>query len=147
MFNALSTIHAVLGPRRQLTATSLGNATGTVGVELAVGSDVADGGGVCVEVAVDRACVADGVMRARVGVSVTGKFDGRLQPLIIRTRTSTINRLRDFIAFLLFVVPIILNRNLADGNSSSGSIKKSLMCIYQGFRYHLVVTPVYFMTG
>ena len=36
MFKPLSTIQAVLGPRRQLTATSLGNATGTVGVEVVV---------------------------------------------------------------------------------------------------------------
>jgi hypothetical protein len=86
MFKPLSTIHAVLGPRRQLTATSFGNATGTVGVELAVGCDVADGKGVCVAVAVDRDCVADGVMRDTVGVSVTGTFEGRLQADIMRTK-------------------------------------------------------------
>src|SRR5512147_1223162 len=33
-FNPLNTIQLVPGPRRQLTATSFGNATGTVGVEV-----------------------------------------------------------------------------------------------------------------
>src|SRR6185503_17775143 len=43
----LSTIHPVPGPRRQLTATSLGKATGTLGVKVAVGGGVLEGGAVC----------------------------------------------------------------------------------------------------
>jgi hypothetical protein len=42
----LSTIHPIPGPRRQLTATSLGEATGTAGVEVEVGGGVLEGNGV-----------------------------------------------------------------------------------------------------
>src|SRR5512141_437237 len=42
-FSPLRTIQAMLGPRRQLTACSLGSATGTVGVEVAVGGGVFEG--------------------------------------------------------------------------------------------------------
>jgi hypothetical protein len=44
--NPLRTIQPMPGPRRQLTATSFGNATGTVGVPVAVGGGVLDGKGV-----------------------------------------------------------------------------------------------------
>jgi hypothetical protein len=46
IFKALMTNQAVAGPRRQLTATSLADAVGTVGVEVAVGSGVLVGRGV-----------------------------------------------------------------------------------------------------
>ena len=122
----LSTIHPIPGPRRQLTATSLGEAAGTVGVEVALGGGVLDGKSVCVGIAVERASVDEGMMTAAVGVSV-GKLDGRLQASIARTRASVDNKLRNFITSLLWVVYIILCRNLTDGNSSRGAIKKSLM--------------------
>jgi hypothetical protein len=97
-FNPLSTIQATLGPRRQLTATSLGNATGTVGVEVIGGGDVLDGTEVWVDVEVAKASVADGVSTiAKVGVSVPGAFDGRLQADIARTRMNTNNKRRNFI--------------------------------------------------
>src|SRR5512134_568920 len=54
-FKALNMIQAVPGPRRQLTATSLGNATGTAGVDVVVGGGVFEGVGV----SVGRAGVAD----------------------------------------------------------------------------------------
>jgi hypothetical protein len=94
--NPLRTIQPVLGPRRQLTATSLGNATGTVGVEVVVGGAVMEGSGVCVGVAVDRDRVAVG-SRDKVGVSVIGTLDGRLQADRTSTRTNIVNKLRDFI--------------------------------------------------
>jgi hypothetical protein len=80
-----------------LTATSLGEATGTLGVELAVGGGVLEGTPVCEGAAVGEGCVADGVIASAVGVSV-GKLDGRLQASIARIRTIVNNKLRDFIA-------------------------------------------------
>jgi hypothetical protein len=148
MLNPLSTIHAVPGPSRQFTATSRGNATGTVGVALAVGNDVADGCSVGVVVLVDRDCVAEGVIRTNVGVSVAGTFDGKLQADITRTRAIMNNRLRNFIAFLLFFAHIILCGNLEDGNGPEDSTKKSLMSRrHQGFRCHVASAPAYFMAG
>jgi hypothetical protein len=93
----LSTIHPVPGPRRQLTATSLGEATGTLGVELAVGGGVLDGRGDCVGATVGEGSVTDGVITATVGVSV-GRLEGRLQASIAMLRMSGNNKLRDFIA-------------------------------------------------
>ena len=99
--NPLSTTHAVPGPRRQLTATSFGNATGTVGVEVSVGGAVFVGKGVSVGVSAGKGSVADGVTTA-VGVSVIGAFDGRLQAASAKTRVSTNNRLRNISVSLLF---------------------------------------------
>jgi hypothetical protein len=83
-----------------LTATSLGNATGTVGVKVVVGGGVLEGSAVCVGVAMAKGCVvADGVIKPGVGVSV-GTLDGRLQADMAKTRT-IINKLRNFIALLL----------------------------------------------
>ena len=96
----LSTIHPVPGPRRQLTATSLGKATGTLGVKVVVGGGVLDGSGVCVCATVGGTVVEEGVMGDTVGVSV-GTLDGRLQASIARTRARVDNKLRDFIASLL----------------------------------------------
>jgi hypothetical protein len=118
----LSTTHAVPGPRRQLTATSLGKATGTVGVEVVVGGGVFDGGGVCVAVAVEGTDVDEGVMETAVGVSV-GIVDGRLQASRAKTRASVDRVLRDFMTSLLWVVPIILCRNLVDGNSTRAALR------------------------
>jgi len=129
----LRTIHPVPGPRRQLTATSLGKATGTDGVDVVVGGGVLDGGTVCEGIGVPGTAVEEGVMATTVGVSV-GKVDGKLQASRARTRASVDHKLRDFIAFLLWVVSIILCRNLIDGNSSWGTSKKSLMLLHQGFR-------------
>jgi hypothetical protein len=122
----LSTIHPVPGPRRQLTATSLGKATGTLGVEVLGGGGVLEGGRVSVGAAVMGAAVDDGVMAAAVGVSVA-TLEGKLQASIARTRTSVDNKLWDFITSLLWVVSIILCRNPIHGNSTTGAIKKSLM--------------------
>jgi hypothetical protein len=128
----LSTTQPVLGPRRQLTATSLGKATGTVGVDVAAGGGVLEGGSVNVGATVTGACVEEGVKAVTVGVSV-GRLDGRLQASIARTRTNVGNKLRDFIPSLLCVVPIILCRNLPDGNSARVFIKKPLVWKHQGF--------------
>jgi hypothetical protein len=116
-----------------LTATSFGKATGTVGVEVNVGGGVLDGGSVNVGTVVDIAWVDEGVIAGAVGVSV-GKVDGRLQASIARTRPRVDNKLRDFIAFLLWVVSIILCRNPTDGNSTRGTTKKSPMLEHRGFR-------------
>jgi hypothetical protein len=124
--NPLSTIHPVPGPRRQLTATSRGKATGTDGVDVFVGGGVLEGGNVSDGTAVVGAAVAAGVVAAAVGVSV-GMVDGRLQASSARTRASVDNKLRNFITSLLWVMPIILCRNLNRGNSARGSIKKALM--------------------
>jgi hypothetical protein len=95
---ALIGTHAVLGPRRQFTLTSLGNATGTVGVEVSVGGAVFVGRGVCVGggVFVGSATVGD-ADGCSVGVSVAGILDGKLQASIDRTSISTGNRVRGFI--------------------------------------------------
>ena len=116
-----------------MTATSFGKATGTVGVEVNVGGGVLDGGSVNVGTVVDIAWVDEGVIAGAVGVSV-GKVDGRLQASIARTRPRVDNKLRDFIAFLLWVVSIILCRNPTDGNSTRGTTKKSPMLEHRGFR-------------
>jgi hypothetical protein len=96
-FSPLRTIQPMLGPSRQLTLTSFGDATGTVGVDVVVGGGVSDGRTVCVTVAVARDSVAVDVTAA-VGVSVTGALDGRLQAAKVRTRTNTNNRRDNFIA-------------------------------------------------
>src|SRR5215216_3347252 len=92
----LSTIQPMPGPRRQLTATSFGNATGTEGVKVVVGGAVFEGRGVNVGADVDRVWVKEGVMRASVGVSV-GTLEGRLQASIAKTSMSAENKVRDFI--------------------------------------------------
>jgi hypothetical protein len=95
----------------------LGNATGTLGVDVLVGGGVFEGKGVCVGIAVAGGGVFEGVTRAAVGVSV-GRLDGRLQPSRVKVMTSTDNALRDFIVVLLCIVTVILCRNPTDGNSS-----------------------------
>jgi hypothetical protein len=102
----------------------LGNATGTVGVEVIVGGGVFEGTEVRVGALVGKACVAEGTT-AKVGVSVRGAFDGRLQADKTRTILSTnnkrhtivsvlfgspIDKLRGFIASLLYSVPSYLTR-------------------------------------
>jgi len=94
-FKPLRTSHAVPGPRRQLTATSLGDTVGTVGVGVAGGGEVFVGSGVCVGVPVGSDSVGERII-ANVGVSVTVTFDGRLQAVIAKTSTSVDNKLRDF---------------------------------------------------
>jgi len=104
-FNPLSASHSVPGPRRQLTGCSLGNAIGTLGVEVAVGGGVFEGGAVCV----GKGGVADGGTAVGVaGVSVAvGPLDGRLQLEIANAKTSMDNKTCDFIT-LSFIGLIIL---------------------------------------
>jgi hypothetical protein len=94
---ALIGTQAVPGPRRQFTFTSRGKAIGMVGVEVGSGGGVSLGSGVWVGVSVGRGSVAEGVSSSRVGVSVTGTFDGRLQEAVARSSTSTGYKARDFI--------------------------------------------------
>ncbi len=94
------------GPRRQLTACSLGNATGTVGVEVAVGGGVFDGTAVRVGAAVKGAWVAEGVTGESVGVCV-GALDGKLQADRTKTRMKANRQTRDLISLLsiCFILP------------------------------------------
>jgi hypothetical protein len=87
-----------------LTATSLGKATGTVGVEVVVGGGVFEGTDVRVGALVGKACVAEGAT-AKVGVSVRGAFDGRLQADIARIRVNATKNRWNFIA-LSFCCPL-----------------------------------------
>lgn len=52
-FNALSATQTVPGPKRQLTATSFGDATGTAGVDVRIGGGVKEGKGVLDGIEVD----------------------------------------------------------------------------------------------
>src|SRR5215216_5254257 len=79
--NALIATQATPGPKRQFTFASLGNTTGTVGVEVSVAGAVLAGNGVCVGASVGSGCVAKGTGDV-VGVSVAGICDGRLQASI-----------------------------------------------------------------
>jgi shikimate kinase len=96
-------------------------------VEVVVGGGVFDGTDVWVGAFVAKACVTDGVTAAKVGVSVPGAFDGKLQADMAGIRLITNNKFRNFIALSFCWLSIILCRNLEDGNSSSDSNKKSLM--------------------
>jgi len=98
VINALIGTQAVLGPNRQFTLTSLGNAMGTDGVKVNVGGGVLVGNGVCVgkSVGSDRVTVAEG-SASSVGVSVPGAFDGKLQASMAKTSTSAGNKIRGFI--------------------------------------------------
>jgi hypothetical protein len=109
-FKPLSTTQPTPGPRRQLTATSLGNATGTDGVKVAVGGGVFDGREVSVGAVVDVACVADGVMGASVGVSV-GRLEGKLQASIAKPSMSTGNKVRNFIVSPLNCVHYLMQES------------------------------------
>jgi hypothetical protein len=86
--------------------TSLGKATGTVGVEVIVGGGVSEGwtAWVAVEVVTNSVAVA---LMTGVGVSVTGAFEGRLQADRARTRARAIHELLNFITLLLLSVAII----------------------------------------
>jgi hypothetical protein len=79
-----------------LTFTSFADAAGTVGVEVGSGGAVLVGKGVKVGASVANDCVADGIGDV-VGVSVTGRFDGRLQASIAKTSTRAGNKVRGFI--------------------------------------------------
>ena len=82
-FNALIATQAVPGPKRQLTATSFGDATGTVGVEVKVGGGVDDGNGVFEGISVEGGTVF--VAGVIVTVGVPAAFDGRLQASMLKT--------------------------------------------------------------
>jgi hypothetical protein len=90
--------HAVLGPNRQLTFTSLGNATGTLGVNVNVGRGVLVGKGVCVGRSVGgiTVAVAEGIVIG-AAVGVAGTLDGRLHASIAKTSMSAGNKVRLFI--------------------------------------------------
>jgi len=70
-------------------------------VEVIVGGAVFVGNGVCVGVSVGKGGVADGV--SAVGVSVTGTFDGRLQPDMAKMKAMIANDKRGFIVSPLFL--------------------------------------------
>jgi hypothetical protein len=97
--NALMGIHAVPGPKRQFTFTSLGNAIGTLGVSVKVGRGVLAGNAVCVGSCVGTANVkvAEG-SASGTAVDVGGAFDGKLHASIAKTSTSAGNKIRLFIA-------------------------------------------------
>src|SRR6266540_4226598 len=98
MTNALIGTHAMPGPNRQFTLLSLGDATGTVGVEVNVGGGALVGSGVCVGKSVGSGCVtvAEG-STCSVGVSVGERLDGRLQASIAKTSTRAGIKVRAFI--------------------------------------------------
>ena len=75
---------AVPGPKRQLTATSLGEATGTVGVLVMVGSAEAAGNAVLDGMAVNDGWAGVFVLRNVVAVGVTAAPDGKLQASMLR---------------------------------------------------------------
>jgi hypothetical protein len=98
MIKALIATQAVPGPSRQFTFASLGDAIGTLGVDVNVGRAVLVGKGVCVGRSVGAGCVTVGDNEScKVGVSVTGTFEGRLQASIAKTSTRTGNKVRAFI--------------------------------------------------
>ena len=76
---------AMPGPKRQLTATSLGDATGTVGVDVAAGGGEAEGKGVLDGIGVNDGWAGVFVLRSVVvAVGVTAAPDGRLQASMLR---------------------------------------------------------------
>src|SRR5688572_8826741 len=75
---------AVPGPKRQLTATSLGEATGTVGVLAIVGSAEAAGNAVFDGIEVNEGCAGVFVLRNMVAVGVTAAAAGKLQASMLR---------------------------------------------------------------
>lgn len=83
-FNALIATQTVPGPKRQLTATSFGAATGTVGVEVNVGGGVEEGNSVSDGMGVNDGWA--GVVARIVAVGVPGAFDGRLQASMLKTK-------------------------------------------------------------
>jgi hypothetical protein len=88
MFNALMANHTIPGPRRQLTATSFGEATGTVGVDVNVGGGVEEGGSVFEGMAVRDGCAGEVFVAGTiVTVGVTGTLEGRLQASMLRINT------------------------------------------------------------
>ena len=74
---------AVPGPKRQLTATSLGEATGTVGVLVMVGSAEAAGNAVLDGTGVNDGWAGVFVLSSVVAVGVAAA-DGKLQASILR---------------------------------------------------------------
>ena len=85
IFKALIATQAVPGPKRQLTATSLGEATGTVGVLAMVGSAEATGNAVFDGTGVNNGCAGVFVLRSVVAVGVTAAAAGKLQASMLRT--------------------------------------------------------------
>ena len=70
---------------------------GIVDVGITVGGSVLVGNGVCVGKFVRGICVKVGEI-AKVGVSVTGTLDGKLQASIAKTNITAGNKVRAFIA-------------------------------------------------
>jgi len=96
--NALITNQSVLGPKRQFTLTSEGQAIGTVGVPVAVGGGVSVGRNVCVGsgVSVSGTAVFSAVGEGGAGVSV-GKLDGKLHAETNKAITNNKEKARAFI--------------------------------------------------
>jgi hypothetical protein len=91
---------------------------GTVGVKVKVGGGVSVGSGVCVGASVGGGCVADGGI-SKVGVSVTGTLDGRLQACSTSARINmNINILGFITAPSLF--HFILPKHHTTGNRPFG---------------------------
>jgi hypothetical protein len=86
-FNALRATHAIPGPKRQFTATSFGDAMGTVGVNVRVGGGVFVGNGVPDGIGVEEGWASVAV-KGGVGVDVGGALKGRLHASMDRTSTT-----------------------------------------------------------
>ena len=84
MFKALMATQAIPGPKRQLTATSLGEATGTVGVLVIVGNAEATGKAVLDGIGVNDGCAGVFVLSSVVAVGVTAAVDGKLHASMLR---------------------------------------------------------------
>jgi hypothetical protein len=117
MTSALSGTQEVPGPRRQFTLTPLGETIGIV--DVGGGGAVLVGGGVFVGPTVGSASVAEGVIKNKVGVSVTGGVaTGKLQASMAKIITSAGNKILCFILTPLFF--LIVHRHDTTGNSPLG---------------------------
>jgi hypothetical protein len=70
-----------------LTATSFGDATGTVGVNVKAGGGVEEGSAVLIGIEVDN--VAEVFVARIVAVGVPGALEGRLQASMLRSNKKT----------------------------------------------------------
>ena len=129
-FNALMATQAVPGPKRQLTATSFGEATGTAGVEVKVGGGVEDGNGVFEGTSVVGGTVF--VEGSIVTVGVPGALDGRLQASMLKTNRRLARKGWCFMDLLLSLREIVQRLSYAkvplttiDHSVCGGDIKPS----------------------
>jgi len=86
--------HSTPGPKRQFTATSLGQVIGTVGVEVAVGRGVSEGNGVGEGsgVSVKKTGIVGFAGTGGIAVAAEGAVAGKLQATTakIRKRMDTV---------------------------------------------------------